>query len=232
MRRLKTLRRPPIYPKTPGHLPCSSLTHPLPLPSRRPSVSFGGFGLRNVTLVIHDWGSALGFHYAMRNESNVKGIAFMEALLMPIPSLDPFPQEMRGVFTAFRTPEVGWDMIVNQNMFIEQLVPGMVVRKLTDAEMDAIREPFTDPSTHLPLWRWPNEIPHRRRAGRCPRDRERLRYQASGIRSAQAAVPRRPWRYHPAAQGGDDQAKLQESKDGGHRSGHPLSPGGQPAPDR
>ena len=46
MRRLKTLRRPPIYPKTPGHLPCSSLTHPLPLPSRRPSVSFGGFGLR------------------------------------------------------------------------------------------------------------------------------------------------------------------------------------------
>ena len=46
MRRLKTLRRPPIYPKTPGHLPCSSLTHPLPLSSRRPSVSFGGFGLR------------------------------------------------------------------------------------------------------------------------------------------------------------------------------------------
>ena len=45
MRRLKTLRRPPIYPKTPGHLPCSSLTHPLPLSSRRPSVSFGGFGL-------------------------------------------------------------------------------------------------------------------------------------------------------------------------------------------
>ena len=45
MRRLKTVRRPPIYPKTPGHLPCSSLTHPLPLSSRRPSVSFGGFGL-------------------------------------------------------------------------------------------------------------------------------------------------------------------------------------------
>ena len=48
MRRLKTLRRPPIYPKTPGHLPCSSLTHPLPLSSRRPSVSFGGFGLRGM----------------------------------------------------------------------------------------------------------------------------------------------------------------------------------------
>ena len=159
MRRLKTVRRPPIYPKTPGHLPCSSLTHPLPLPSRRPSVSFGGFGLKNVTLVIHDWGSALGFHYAMRNESNVKGITFMEALLMPIPSFDSMPTEMKEMFQAFRTPDVGWDMIVNQNMFIEQLVPGMIVRKLTDVEMDAYREPFTDPATRLPLWRWPNEIP-------------------------------------------------------------------------
>ena len=116
-------------------------------------------GLKNITLVIHDWGSALGFHYAMRNESNVKGIAFMEALLMPIPSLDVIPPAMKEVFAAFRTPEVGWNMIVNQNMFIEQLVPGMVVRKLTEAEMDAIREPFTDPSTRLPLWRWPNEVP-------------------------------------------------------------------------
>ena len=50
MRRLKTVRRPPIYPKTPGHLPCSSLTHPLPLSSRRPSVSFGGFGLTHAGL--------------------------------------------------------------------------------------------------------------------------------------------------------------------------------------
>jgi len=116
-------------------------------------------GLKNVTLVIHDWGSALGFHYAMRNESNVKGIAFMEALLMPIPSLDAMPPGMKEIFTAFRTPEVGWDMIVNQNMFIEQLVPQMIVRQLTDAEMDAVRAPFTDPSTRLPLWRWPNEIP-------------------------------------------------------------------------
>ena len=116
-------------------------------------------GLRNVTLVIHDWGSALGFHYAMRHESNVKGIVFMEALLMPIPSLDAMPPGMKEIFTAFRTPEVGWEMIVNQNMFIEQLVPSMVVRKLTEAEMDAIREPFTDPATRLPLWRWPNELP-------------------------------------------------------------------------
>jgi haloalkane dehalogenase len=89
-------------------------------------------GLENITLVIHHWGSALGFHYAMRNESNVKGIALMEALLMPIPSVGSMPVDMREMFQAFRTPEVGWDMIVNQNMFLEQLVPGMVVRTLKD----------------------------------------------------------------------------------------------------
>ena len=54
MRRLKTVRRPPIYPKTPGHLPCSSLTHPLPLSSRRPSVSFGGFGLNPQSAETYD----------------------------------------------------------------------------------------------------------------------------------------------------------------------------------
>ena len=61
-------------------------------------------GLKNVTLVIHDWGSALGFHYAMRNESNVKGLAFMEALLMPIPSLDVMPPQMKEIFTACPHP--------------------------------------------------------------------------------------------------------------------------------
>ena len=78
---------------------------------------------------------------------------------MPIPSFDAMPAEFQEMFRAFRTSEVGWNMIVNQNMFIEQLVSGMIVRKLTDAEMDAYREPFTVPSTRLPLWRWPNELP-------------------------------------------------------------------------
>ena len=116
-------------------------------------------GLKNLTLVIHDWGSALGFHYAMRNESNVKGLTFMEAIIMPIPSWEVFPQEAQQMFQAFRTPDVGWDMIVNKNMFVEQVLPGMVVRKLTDAEMDHYRAPFIDPPTRKPVWRWPNEIP-------------------------------------------------------------------------
>ena len=116
-------------------------------------------GLQNLTLVIHDWGSALGFHYAMRNEANIKALAFMEAILMPIPSWDAMPPDLKETFQAFRTPEVGWDMIVNQHMFVEQILPSLVVRGLTDAEMAHYRAPYLDPPSRKPLWRWPNEIP-------------------------------------------------------------------------
>ena len=116
-------------------------------------------GLENLTLVVHDWGSALGFHYAMRNEANIKALAFMEAILMPFPSGDAFPPDARKTVEAFRTPDVGWDMVVNQHKFVEQVLPGMVVRKLAGAEMDHYRAPYTDPPSRKPLWRWVNEIP-------------------------------------------------------------------------
>ena len=116
-------------------------------------------GLQHLTLVIHDWGSALGFHYAMRNEANIKALAFMEAVLMPIPSWDAFPQDFKQTFQAFRTPDVGWDMVVNQHMFVEQVLPSLVVRDLTDAELDHYRAPYIDPPSRKPLWRWPNEVP-------------------------------------------------------------------------
>src|SRR5919106_286292 len=111
-------------------------------------------GLRNITLVMHDWGSALGFHYAMRHESNIKGIAFMEAILMPIPNWGVFPNDMQQTFQAFRTPNVGWDMIVNKHVFVEQILPGAVVRRLTEEEMNHYREPYKDPASRKPLWRW------------------------------------------------------------------------------
>ena len=115
-------------------------------------------GLKNITLVIHDWGSALGFHYAKRHENNVKGIAFMEAIILPIPSYAAMPEQVRKMMQAFRTPDVGWDMIVNQNMFIEKLMPSMMLRKLTEEEMNHYREPFVNPANRKPLWRWPNEL--------------------------------------------------------------------------
>ncbi len=116
-------------------------------------------GLRNITLVIHDWGSALGFHYAMRHESNVKGIALMEAIVMPF-NWKMFPENVREIFQAFRTPEVGWDMIVNKNVFVERiLLSEGIVRGLTEEEKNHYREPFRNPASRKPVWRWPNEIP-------------------------------------------------------------------------
>jgi len=116
-------------------------------------------GLENVTLVVHDWGSALGFYYSMRHADNIKGIAFMEAILVPVPNWDAFPEGARDLFQSFRTPDVGWDLIVNQNVFVEQVLPGAVVRQLTEEEMERYREPYLDPPSRKPVWRWPNEIP-------------------------------------------------------------------------
>jgi len=115
-------------------------------------------GLRNITLVIHDWGSALGFHYARRHESNVKGIAFMEAIVRPV-TWDEWPEQARQMFQAFRTPGMGEKMIMEQNMFVEAVLPGAILRKLSDEEMNRYREPYPDPKSRKPLWRWPNEIP-------------------------------------------------------------------------
>ena len=67
---------------------------------------------------------------------------------------------------AFRTPEVGWDLLVNKNVCVEQVLPAAMVRVLTGEEMDHYREPFKDPSSGKPVWRWPNELPDRGRARR------------------------------------------------------------------
>ncbi|MBI4571552.1 MAG: haloalkane dehalogenase [Chloroflexi bacterium] len=115
-------------------------------------------GLRNITFVVHDWGSALGFHYARRHEANVKGLAFMEAIYRPFTWAE-FPEQARGVFQGFRTPETGWDMVANRNMFVELVLPSAIVRKLSDEEMARYREPFPTPESRKPVWRWPNEIP-------------------------------------------------------------------------
>ncbi|MFB3127178.1 MAG: haloalkane dehalogenase [Candidatus Acidiferrales bacterium] len=116
-------------------------------------------GLENITFVIHDWGSALGFHYARRHEGNVKALAFMEAILRPVPNREALPKAFQELLKVFRAPEVGWDAIVNKNMFVEQVLPGAIVRPLTEEEMNHYRAPFLDPPSRKPLWRWPNEIP-------------------------------------------------------------------------
>lgn len=119
-------------------------------------------GLRDITLVLHDQGSGLGFHYAMRHESNVRAIAFFEAIVRPYPWEKFSTPEFREIFRRFRTGGVGgegWQMLVEQNMFIEQLLPQAAGRPLTEQEMSFYREPFRDPGSRVPVWRFPRETP-------------------------------------------------------------------------
>lgn len=114
--------------------------------------------LENITLVIHDWGSGLGFDYAHRNPDNIRGIAFMEAIVR-MGDMAALPESAQTIFTLFRTPVAGEFMVQPMNMFIEQALPGSVVRTLTEDEMNAYREPFPTWGSRLPVLVWPREIP-------------------------------------------------------------------------
>ncbi len=118
-------------------------------------------GLENVTLVIHDWGSALGFDYASRHEDNIVGIAFMEAIVPPtVPVADYAAMGPAGaIFKAMRTPGQGEKMILEQNFFIEVILPGAVVRSLSDEEKAAYRAPYPTPESRKPTLQWPREVP-------------------------------------------------------------------------
>ena len=111
----------------------------------------------NVTLVIHDWGSALGFMWAMRNERAMKGIAYMEGIVCPVSWAD-WPDSARGIFKGFRS-EKGEDLIFNRNMFIEAVLPSSIIRELTDKEMEAYKAPFIVAQDRQPTLNWPRQIP-------------------------------------------------------------------------
>ncbi len=113
--------------------------------------------LSNITLVIHDWGSALGFHYAMRHERNVRAIAFMEAIIKPS-SWTGFPSDWKMGFKMMRSP-FGWFLISVLNMFVKQILPKATVRKLTDEEKRHYGEPFKTIRSRRPVRRWPMEVP-------------------------------------------------------------------------
>ncbi|MFT5484862.1 MAG: haloalkane dehalogenase [Halieaceae bacterium] len=111
----------------------------------------------NVTLVIHDWGSGLGFHWASQHRAALKGIAYMEALVMPI-EWDDWAESARGIFKGFRS-EKGEDMVLNRNMFVEGVLPSAVLRKLGDEEMNEYRRPFMNSEDRQPTLNWPRAIP-------------------------------------------------------------------------
>lgn len=113
----------------------------------------------NVTLVIHDWGSALGFHWANEHREAVQGICYMEAIVAPIPTWEDFSESARSIFQGFRSP-AGEEMILEKNMFVERVLPGSILRRLTDEEMNEYRRPFLDPGeSRRPTLTWPRQIP-------------------------------------------------------------------------
>lgn len=113
---------------------------------------------QNVTLVLHDWGSALGFDWARRHQDAVLGIAYMEAIVQPL-SWAEWPKAIKPVFEAFRSP-AGEKMVLEDNVFIEQVLPGAIMRNLTEAEMTHYRAPFINPGEdRRPTLTWPRQLP-------------------------------------------------------------------------
>jgi haloalkane dehalogenase len=111
-----------------------------------------------VVLVIHDWGSALGFDWAHRNPDRVRGICYMESIVSPM-TWDEFSQAARPVFEGFRS-DAGEAMVLQKNMFVERVLPGSILRKLTDEEMEEYRRPFITPGEdRRPTLTWPRQIP-------------------------------------------------------------------------
>lgn len=118
-----------------------------------------GMGLdSNITFVVHDWGSALGFHWAKRHPEAMKGIVYMEAIVRPV-TWEEWPEAAARVFQGFRS-EAGEEMVLEKNIFVERVLPGSVLRGLTDEEMERYRQPYLEPGeSRRPTLTWPREIP-------------------------------------------------------------------------
>jgi len=119
---------------------------------------FEALDLRRVTLVVHDWGSALGFHWARRHPERVKALVYMEAIVRSVAWAE-WPEAARKIFQALRTP-AGEEMILAKNVFVERILPASVLRGLAPEEMERYREPFREPGeSRRPTLTWPREIP-------------------------------------------------------------------------
>ena len=112
----------------------------------------------SIVLVVHDWGSALGFDWANHHRERVRGIAYMEAIVRPFSGWEEWSKAATPIFRGFRS-EKGEEMILDRNMFVERVLPGSVLRKLTEAEMAEYRKPFLRREDRWPTLTWPRQIP-------------------------------------------------------------------------
>jgi haloalkane dehalogenase len=112
----------------------------------------------SIVLVVHDWGSALGFDWANHHRGRVRGIAYMEGIVRPIAAWDEWSASATPIFQGFRSDK-GEAMILDRNMFVERVLPGSVLRKLTEAEMTEYRKPYLEREDRWPTLTWPRQIP-------------------------------------------------------------------------
>ena len=118
---------------------------------------FDALALRDVTLVVHDWGSALGFAWARRHPGRVAGLIYMEAIVRPL-TWDEWPESARKIFQLMRSP-AGEELVLQKNVFVERILPASIQRMLTE-EMETYRAPFREPGeSRRPTLTWPREIP-------------------------------------------------------------------------
>lgn len=112
----------------------------------------------NITFVIHDWGSALGFDWARQHPDKVRGIAYMEGIVKPM-GWEDWPEAIRPLFQGFRS-EAGESMVLEKNVFVERVLPGSVLRELTESEMAVYRRPYESAGeSRRPTLTWPRQIP-------------------------------------------------------------------------
>ena len=118
------------------------------------AVGLGG----NAVFVIHDWGSALGFDWGNRHRDRTRGFCYMEALVRPV-TWEEWPEAAKAVFQGFRSP-AGEGMVLEKNVFVERVLPGSILRKISEEEMAVYRRPFAVPGEdRRPTLTWPREIP-------------------------------------------------------------------------
>ncbi len=114
--------------------------------------------LRNIVLVMHDWGSKLGFHYARRHESNVQAAAILGSMFMPVSSWGDIPDDFRDTLLGWRSL-AGWDLVAERNVFFEEVLPSGIMRDLADEELRQYKSPYKRVASRKVLWRWAQEIP-------------------------------------------------------------------------
>jgi haloalkane dehalogenase len=109
-------------------------------------------------LVVHDWGSALGFEWANQHRNRIRAIAYMEGIVRPIASWDEWSPSATPIFQGFRSDK-GEELILDRNMFVERVLPRSVLRQMTEAEMSEYRRPFLVREDRWPTLTWPRQIP-------------------------------------------------------------------------